>query len=60
MWIVKLKIMEGILVVKYLIDDKSFTKSILVDKETAAEAIQEVTDFVKTISPDAIIYEITQ
>jgi hypothetical protein len=52
--------MEGILVVKYLIDDKSYSKSILVDKETAAEAIQEVTDFVKSIIPDAIIYEITQ
>ena len=53
------KIMEGILNVKYLIDDNTFTKSLVVDKETAEEAIQAVTDYIKNLYPTAIVYEIT-
>ena len=51
--------MEGVLNVKYLIDDNTFNKSLVVDKETAEEAIQAVTDYIVNLYPTAIVYEIT-
>jgi hypothetical protein len=52
--------MERTLVVKFLIDDKSYTKNYVTDKDTLEEARQAVTDELLKYRPTAIVYEITE